>query len=92
MKLATPLLVAATLICGTSLACAGDRDSGTGLTPPGQNKLEGQSTTGVGTNSLIPPPVESYANTHQNLPREPTVRNPYMRADQDDFPGVRRRR
>ena len=86
MKLATPFLVAATLICGASLAYAVDNNTGP---TPGPDRSKERSTTGVGTNNLVPPPGKSYSATHQNFTREPTVRDD-MRADQDDFPGVRR--
>jgi hypothetical protein len=89
MKLVTPFLAAVILICGSLLAQAGDRASGTGLTPA-QSRLKERSTTGMGTQDSIQLRRESYSP--QNYPPQPQPRNPYMRADQDDFPisGYRR--
>ena len=89
MKLTTSLLVAVTLICGSSLAYAGDPDNRTGLTPR-YDRLQERSTTGMATRESVPARTNSY--TPKNYPPQPTLRNPYMRADQNDFPvsGYRR--
>jgi hypothetical protein len=91
MKLTTSFLVAVTLICGPSLAHAGDPDNRTGLTPR-HDRLQERSTTGTAPRDDISVRQETYSDTHQNFPPQPKLRNPYMRADHDDFPvsGYRR--
>jgi len=83
MKLIPLFLAVATLICGASLAHASDRNNGAGLTP-GHSRLKERSTTGMGTHDSIQPRRETYSQ--QNFPPQPEPRNPYMRADRDDFP------
>jgi hypothetical protein len=77
MKRVTLFLAVATLICGASLAYAGDRNKGA-------SGLKERSTTGMGTHDSIQRQPVTYS--HQNYPPQPEPRNPFMRADRDDFP------